>query len=68
MNSIPQFNELASVALPAEPFKVTLKVQDSEGSEVMIFRTARSNSRIHDELPLVSEKYKEFRTTGEVTL
>lgn len=26
------------------------------------------NRRIHDELPLVAEKYKEFRATGEVTL
>jgi type I restriction enzyme M protein len=39
-----------------------------EGGEVGIRRTMRRNRRIHDELPLVAEKYKEFRATGEVTL
>ena len=39
-----------------------------EGGEVEIRRTIRRNRRIHDELPLVVEKYKEFRATGEVTL
>ena len=39
-----------------------------EGGKVEIRRTTRSNRRIHDELPLVAEKYKEFRVTGEVTL
>lgn len=39
-----------------------------EGSEVEIRRVTRRNRRIHDELPLVAEKYKEFRTTGEVIL
>lgn len=39
-----------------------------EGGEVEIRRTTRRNRRIHDELPLVAEKYKEFRATGEVTL
>jgi len=39
-----------------------------EGCEVEIRRTTRRNRRIHDELPLVAEKYKEFRATGEVTL
>lgn len=38
-----------------------------EGGEVEIRRTTRRNRRIHDELPLVAEKYKEFRATGEVT-
>ena len=37
-----------------------------EGGEVEIRRTTRRNRRIHDELPLVAEKYKEFRATGEV--
>ncbi|MXZ74168.1 MAG: N-6 DNA methylase [Gemmatimonadetes bacterium] len=39
-----------------------------EGGEVEIRRTVRRNRRIHDELPLVAEKFKEFRTTGEITL
>ncbi len=39
-----------------------------EGGEVKIRRITRRNRRIHDELPLVAEKYKEFRSTGEVTL
>ncbi len=39
-----------------------------EGGEVEIRRTTRRNRRIHDELPLVAEKYKEFRETSEVTL
>lgn len=39
-----------------------------EGGEVEIRRTTRRNRRIHDKLPLVAEKYKEFRATGEVTL
>lgn len=38
------------------------------GGEVEIRRTTRRNRRIHDELPLVAEKYKKFRATGEVTL
>ncbi|MBB5211472.1 methylation-associated defense system DNA methyltransferase MAD2 [Microbulbifer hydrolyticus] len=38
------------------------------GGEVEVRRTTRRNRRIHDELPLVAEKYKEFLTTGEVTL
>lgn len=37
-----------------------------EGGEVEIRRSTRRNRRIHDELPLVAEKYKEFRETGEV--
>lgn len=39
-----------------------------EGGEVEIRHTTRRNRRIHDELPLVAEKYKKFRATGEVTL
>ena len=39
-----------------------------EGGEVKIRRTTRRTRRIHDELRLVVEKYKEFRATGEVTL
>lgn len=39
-----------------------------EGGEVEIRHTTRRNRRIHDELPLVAEKYNEFRATGEVTL
>jgi type I restriction enzyme M protein len=39
-----------------------------EGGVVEIRHTTRRNRRIHDELPLVAEKYKEFRATGEVTL
>lgn len=39
-----------------------------EGGEVEIRRTTRRNRRIHDELPLMAEKFKGFRATGEVTL
>ena len=39
-----------------------------EGGIVTIRRTTRRNRRIHDELPLVAKKYKEFRATGEVTV
>ena len=39
-----------------------------EGGEVEIRRTTRRNRRIHDELPLVVEKYKKFCATGEVAL
>jgi len=39
-----------------------------EGGEVEIRHITRRDRRIHDELPLVAEKYKEFRDTGEVTL
>lgn len=39
-----------------------------EGGEVEIRRVTRRNRRIHDELPLVADKYKEFRITGEVIL
>ncbi len=39
-----------------------------EGDIVAIRRTMRRNRRIRDELPLVAEKYKEFRATGEVAL
>lgn len=39
-----------------------------EGGQVKIRCTARRNRRIHDELPLVVEKYKGFRATGEVAL
>ena len=38
-----------------------------EGGQVEMRRTARRNRRVHDELPLVSEKYKEFRATGKVS-
>ena len=38
------------------------------GDSVEIRRTVRRDRRIHDELPLVAEKYKEFCETGEVTL
>ena len=37
-----------------------------EVGQVEIRRTTRRNRRIHDELPLVAEKYKEFCETGEV--
>ena len=37
-----------------------------EGGEVEIRRTTRRNRRIHDELPIVAEKYSEFLPTGEV--
>lgn len=39
-----------------------------EGGEVEIRRITRRTRRIHDELPLVVEKYKEFIATGEETL
>ncbi len=39
-----------------------------EGGEVRVRRITRRNRRIHDELPLVAEKFKEFLETGEVTL
>lgn len=38
------------------------------GDRVEIRRTVRRDRRIHDELSLVAEKYKEFCETGEVTL
>ena len=38
-----------------------------EAGEVEIRRTIRRNRRIHDELPLVAEKYREYCETGEVT-
>jgi type I restriction enzyme M protein len=39
-----------------------------QGGEIEIRRNAHRNRRIHDELPLVAEKYKEFRASGEVAL
>ena len=39
-----------------------------QGGEIEIRRNARRNRRIHDELPLVAEKYKEFRARGEMAL
>lgn len=38
-----------------------------QGGEVAVRRTVRRNRRIHDELPLVAEKFGEFRQTGEVS-
>jgi type I restriction enzyme M protein len=38
-----------------------------EGGEVRVRRITRRNRRIHDELPLVAEKFQEFLETGEVT-
>jgi len=38
------------------------------GGHVEVRRVVKRGPRIHDELPLVAEKYKEFRATGEVTL
>lgn len=35
--------------------------------EVRVRRITRRNRRIHDELPLVAEKFKEFLETSEVT-
>ncbi len=35
--------------------------------EVRVRRITRRNRRIHDELPLVAEKFEEFLETGEVT-
>jgi len=39
-----------------------------QGGDVEIRRTRRRNRHIHDELPLVAKKFKEFRATGEVSL
>jgi type I restriction enzyme M protein len=36
--------------------------------QVEIRRVTKRTPRIHDELPMVAEKYREFRTTGEVTI
>ena len=38
------------------------------GGEVQIRRTTRRDRKIHDELPLVAEKFKEFMETGEVSV
>lgn len=38
-----------------------------EAGVVHIRRTIRRRRRIHDDLPLVAEKYKQFRSVGEVT-
>lgn len=38
------------------------------GGQVEVRRATRNTRRIHDELPLVAEKYKEFSMTGEVRL
>lgn len=38
-----------------------------EGGEVEIRRTTRRDRRIHDELPIVAEKFREFLQTGEVS-
>ena len=38
-----------------------------EGGEVEIRRTTRRDRRIHDELPIVAEKFREFIQTGEVS-
>ncbi len=38
------------------------------GGQVEVRRTTRRLRRVHDELPVVAEKYKDFRATGEVTL
>lgn len=38
-----------------------------QGGEVEIRRTTRRNRRIHDELPIVAEKFLEFIQTGEVS-
>ena len=37
------------------------------GGEIQIRRTTRRDRKIHDELPIVAEKFKEFEETGEVT-
>lgn len=37
-----------------------------KGGEIETRRVTRRNRRVYDELPLVAEKYKEFRATGEV--
>lgn len=38
------------------------------GSDMEIRRSPREGPRVDDQLPLVAEKYGEFRSTGEVTL
>lgn len=38
-----------------------------QGGEVTIRRTIRHNRRIHDELPIIAEKFSEFLQTGEVS-
>ena len=38
-----------------------------QGGEVEIRRATRRNRRIHDELPLVAEKFRKFLLTGEVS-
>jgi type I restriction enzyme M protein len=38
------------------------------GGQIEVRHVQKRAPRIHDELPLVAEKYKEFRMTGEVTL
>lgn len=38
------------------------------GSEVHIRPTTRRDRKIHDELPLVADKFKEFMETGEVSV
>lgn len=38
-----------------------------QGGEVEIRRVTRRNRRIHDELPIVAEKFREFLQTGEVS-
>lgn len=35
---------------------------------ILVRRTVKRTPRIHDELPIVAEKYREFRATGEVAL
>lgn len=37
-----------------------------EGGEIEIRRTMRRERRVYDELPLVADKFEEFRATGEV--
>lgn len=37
-----------------------------KGGEVVIRRTIHRSHRIHDELPLVADKYREFQATGDV--
>lgn len=36
--------------------------------QIEVRRVIKRTPRIHDELPIVAEKYQEFRTTGEVAL
>jgi type I restriction enzyme M protein len=38
------------------------------GGEIEIRHTIRRSPRVHDQLPLVAEKFKEFLATGEVAL